>query len=46
MSMIVVNLEDESITDLDNSVVVDWDTETDWDTDDVVFYAQAHGRRL
>ena len=46
MADIIVNLADESITDLHNAVVVqDWD-QGDLDNEDVIFYADAHGRSL
>ena len=44
---IIVNLADESITDLPNAVwIADWEQDGDLDNDDVLSYAAAHGKSL
>ena len=46
MADIIVNVADESITDLDNAVVVMGWHQGDLDNDDTVNYAAAHGKSL
>ena len=43
MSNIVVNLADNSITDAENAVIVNYPMDADTEEENVVFYAAEHG---